>query len=171
MTNVNRYYFSLQCLKRKLHLKPGRILCNHMYWPLTWITHSSRIVTIRPTWWPLCDHGRMLLAIAQKFFERVAVVDVLLWLMLLCVICLQPFLYKITCYVYLFHKVWRFHPTLTKITWSLQMQFRINNWNINIGLLFYSNNQKSSQIWGKYGDEEVYVVVKSVKCDLTSNWA
>ena len=70
---------------------------------------------------------------------------------------------------YLSHKVWRFHPTPTEITWSLQVQFRINNWNINI--LDFSNNQNSSQIWWKYSCEEFYIVGKSVKCDLTSNWA
>ena len=49
------------------------------------------------------------------------------------------------------------------------MQFRINNWNINI--LFFSNNQQFLQIWGKYGSEDVNIVGESTNCDLTLNWA
>ena len=46
------------------------------------------------------------------------------------------------------------------------MLFRINNWNINI--LFFSNYHKSSQICGKYGSEDVYIVGKWVKVRFKS---
>ena len=42
---------------------------------------------------------------------------------------------------------------------------------MNINLLSFSNNKKSSHICVKYGSEDVYTAGKSAKCDLTPNWA
>ena len=42
---------------------------------------------------------------------------------------------------------------------------------MNINLLSFSNNKKSSHICVKYGSEDVYTAGKSANCDLTPNWA
>ena len=41
---------------------------------------------------------------------------------------------------------------------------------MNINLLSFSNNKKSSYICVKYGSEDVYTAGKSANCDLTPNW-
>ena len=42
---------------------------------------------------------------------------------------------------------------------------------MNINLLSFSNNKKSSHICAEYGSEDVYTAGKSANCDLTPNWA
>ena len=42
---------------------------------------------------------------------------------------------------------------------------------MNINLLSFSNNKKSSHICVKYGSEDVYTAGKSANCDLSPNWA
>ena len=72
------------------------------------------------------------------------------------------------CY-YLSHKILCFHPTPTEVVWEPQVWLRIINLNINI--LFPSNNKQSSHICVLYDSEDVYIVGKLVNCDLTLNWA
>ena len=42
---------------------------------------------------------------------------------------------------------------------------------MNINLLSFSNNKKSSHICVEYDSEDVYTAGKSANCDLTPNWA